>query len=343
MIQIVLVNLQFATKGTCMNNMIYFDMNVFAHLAQRRKNWRDIQNKIFALKAQDYIFPYSPAHMEEIANLCRFPEIKINLIYRNLVVVHTVSCDMELLPGRPSLTKIAELRRVFSESGTPISNDLITVLNSTEQEWNDGILSSVDLQTRLIKESPVICLNRVLADLPVTDFAVCNDIFYMGRKNMKSIEKNFPNIPEMEKENIEPFVELRKRLGIDTSKLNNLNGKDVFLQSGVATILQYSCAENGLSVASIPKGNELIHNHELLETYVTICMNVLDKAGYYSDKENDVLKLRSRMNDVSHAIYGAVTNYFITDDTRLAKRIFSTYSFLGIQTKILNTKEFMLI
>ena len=141
-----------------------------------------------------------------------------------------------------------------------------------------------------------------------------------------------------------PFDKPNKsKLSRLSSKLNNLNGKDVFLQSGVATILQYSCAENGLSVASIPQGNELIYNHELLETYVTICMNVLDKAGYYSDKENDVLKLRSRTNDVSHAIYGAVTNYFITDDTRLAKRIFSTYSFLGIQTKILNTKEFMLI
>lgn len=323
-----------------MKNMIYLDMNVFIDIAQERNNWKNILRKIFALK-KTYCFPYSPAHMEELANLCRLQEGKCGLIRKNIKVISDVSDNMELLPGIPSLKKITDLRQAFAESTTPISADMDTVLSTTEREWNLGRLSSLDQRPRLVEEPPIACLKRVLNDLPVTDFALCNDIFHMGRKNRKSLEENFMHVNRNKKENLESFVDMRQRLGIDTSKLNNLKGKEVFLQSGVKAIFQNSCRENGLNPKSIPTGKELIKNYELLEAYVTVCMNVLDKAGYYSDKENDVLKLRSRMNDISHAIYGSVTDYFVSDDIRLIKRIASTYLFLGISTIVCDTNKFM--
>lgn len=316
-------------------------MNIFGHIVNKRNNWQDIQQKIQLLKSQNYLFPYSPAHMEEVGNLFRELEPEESLINKNIAVISQVSSDVELLPGRPSLNKILQLRNVFTQSQTPISQDIIEILNATEQEWIEGKLSCKDLQTRLTRESPKRCLVRVLNDFGITDFSIQNDVFHMGRKNRKYIKNNFAQINTDNARNVESFIELRERLGIDVVQLDNLSGPNVFLHSGVAKILQDSYNENGSSIDKISYGQKLIENHELLEEHVTLCMNVLDKAGYFPDKENDVLKLRSRMNDVSHAIYGATTTFFISDDERFRRRLSATYAFLKIPTTVLNVKDFI--
>ncbi len=324
------------------NYKIYLDLNIYRHLIELRRGYYSIKKKIISLKSTGCIFPYSAAHMEEIAVMFRMEEEdrpKNNLIKKHINLIEEISSNYELRSGRPSLKTIEESRRHFIASAVPISPEMKAVLDDTEREWRSGLLSSQDLKTRLIIEHPSECLNRVLCDIRVTDDSHRMNVFYMGRRNENSIKKNFAEM-KLDAEGIPSFKELQDKYEINIVELNNLSGADVFLHEGVQAVLKESCKQNNISFDA-PSANTLMDNHELLVKYITIYINVLDKVRYSSDKQNDVLKLRSSMHDVSHAIYGAVADILVTDDIRFAKRLYATYAFLGIPTRVLSSTEFI--
>ena len=47
------------------------------------------------------------------------------------------------------------------------------------------------------------------------------------------------------------------------------------------------------------------------------------------------------MHDVTHAIYGAQADYFVTNDVRFRKKLKATYNFLDIHCKVLSPEEFI--
>lgn len=102
---------------------IYLDMNVMIDYFENRNP--KIVSKINELKGRQVRFPYSPAHIEEIANIARNPNIKspeIGQQYmdKNLRGISYVSGNLEYLPR------------------------------------TDGIILS--------KEDPLVCLKRVVKD-----------------------------------------------------------------------------------------------------------------------------------------------------------------------------------
>lgn len=71
---------------------------------------------------------------------------------------------------------------------------------------------------------------------------------------------------------------------------------------------------------------------------VNILLKVLERAGYYADPFD---KLRSHLHDVSHAIYAAAADVFVTGDERYAKRVRAVYHFLGLKTRVVLTGDFI--
>lgn len=76
----------------------------------------------------------------------------------------------------------------------------------------------------------------------------------------------------------------------------------------------------------------------LLEGYVNLAANCLEKIGFKREKEE---KYRSRLHDVSHMIYAAHTNIFVTDDKKLNPKTKAIYSSIDVPTQVMNQKEFI--
>lgn len=89
------------------------------------------------------------------------------------------------------------------------------------------------------------------------------------------------------------------------------------------------------------KGTDLLKNHRNTEDIVTVVLNFLEKIGYNQEENNKVEKLRSRMHDVTHAIYGAQSDYFVTSDARFRKKLRAAYHFLEIPCVVMSPDEFV--
>lgn len=87
---------------------IYLDLNIYRHLIEKRKNWHFIQDKINFLHKRGFIFPYSPAHMEEIALICQKTDIDnhVEKITQHLNIIKQISKNHEYLPGIPTASEI---------------------------------------------------------------------------------------------------------------------------------------------------------------------------------------------------------------------------------------------
>lgn len=83
---------------------------------------------------------------------------------------------------------------------------------------------------------------------------------------------------------------------------------------------------------------DLKNRFSVLETYVNLAANLLEKIGYYREAED---RSRARLHDVSHIIYAAYCDTFVTADKKLAKKSQAIYSLLGVHTQVLLVKEFV--
>ena len=83
--------------------------------------------------------------------------------------------------------------------------------------------------------------------------------------------------------------------------------------------------------------DDLKNRFSVFEAYVNLAANLLEKIGYYREATK---KSRARLHDVSHIIYAAYCDTFVTADGKLAKKAQAIYSLLGIGTLVLLDKEF---
>ena len=74
-----------------------------------------------------------------------------------------------------------------------------------------------------------------------------------------------------------------------------------------------------------------------LQTTIEFLNELLQGCGYNSDKKNTAV---SGVYDISHMIYATYCDFFVTNDTRLAKRANAIYYYLGIGTKVVTFEEF---
>lgn len=79
-------------------------------------------------------------------------------------------------------------------------------------------------------------------------------------------------------------------------------------------------------------------NFALLEGYVNLAANCLEYIGFKREKEENY---RSRLHDVSHIIYAAHTNIFVTDDKKLNLKTKAIYSSIDVPTNVMDRKGFI--
>lgn len=84
--------------------------------------------------------------------------------------------------------------------------------------------------------------------------------------------------------------------------------------------------------------SDLANRFYLLEEYINLAANILEKIGYHREK---VEKSRSRLHDVSHIIYAAYCDTFVSMDKKLIHKTKAIYSMLEVPTKVLNLEEFI--
>lgn len=85
------------------------------------------------------------------------------------------------------------------------------------------------------------------------------------------------------------------------------------------------------------KFSDIKNRFSIFVAYVNITANLLEKIGYHREKEN---KSRSRLHDVSHIIYGAYSDVFVSADKKMIKKSKAIYCMLEVPTKVLDLNEF---
>jgi hypothetical protein len=85
------------------------------------------------------------------------------------------------------------------------------------------------------------------------------------------------------------------------------------------------------------KFSDIKNRFSVFESYVNLAANLLEKIGYHREKKENS---RSRLHDVSHIIYGAYCDVFVSADKKMIKKTKAIYSMLEIPTKVLDLNEF---
>lgn len=319
---------------------IYLDLNIYRHLIEKRKNWHFIQDKINFLHKRGFIFPYSPAHMEEIALICQKTDIDnhVEKITQHLNIIKQISKNHEYLPGIPTASEIDNVIMWYASENCSISKELIQELEVRKQEWRSGLLTESDRETRLTREVPEVCFYRVCRDANMSEFALKNDAKLISRRTKSKAKVILEELSIPYDETLYAFDEIRTKYGINSEMINNVPIQTFFQQPSVLKLAQdlYS-----LDLNAINKGVDFIKIHSYKEEIIEKLFNILEICGYKKDKQCDVIKIRSRMHDITHAIYGSSAKYFVTDDEKFSQRLRLIYHFLDLPIIIQDSNSFI--
>lgn len=139
------------------------------------------------------------------------------------------------------------------------------------------------------------------------------------------------------------FKHERERNQFETKVISNFKYDKVFLESTVKEYIDYinkfrpvTCPELYVNPTDNKK---YLNNHRQTEAVVNALFNVLESIGYRA--ENQTKRIRSRMHDVSHAIYATKSDVFVIEDGKFREKCKAVYSILGVETKIVSYKEFL--
>jgi hypothetical protein len=75
-----------------------------------------------------------------------------------------------------------------------------------------------------------------------------------------------------------------------------------------------------------------------MEHVFEVIFNYFEEIRYKPDAAK---KSRSRMHDVSHAIYAAHSDYFVTNDGNFASKALVAYTYLGVPTQVVYYLKFI--
>ena len=165
-------------------------------------------------------------------------------------------------------------------------------------------------------EYPIDCYHRVVSG-------------YVGNDLIEPIEKKI-----LEDARSNPLSEPKE--------MNNISPEDIFDQFRKKQISCSLYKQGYLSESEIEKSlnwtfDDIKDKFYIVEAYINLAANLLEKLGYYRESEN---KYRSRLHDVSHMIYGAYCDVFVSADKKMINKLKAIYSALNIPTEVLSLLDF---
>lgn len=177
-----------------------------------------------------------------------------------------------------------------------------------------------ELGIYLCEENPADCYKRVTDEYKGNDLAESNEKAFL----VKALEENQYNNNPNEMNNIAPEKVLLDQiydLKIKESFFMHLLGRRTKKQI-------YSLMNEGFA--------KIQTDFQALETLLSVIFNKLEVIRYYPEKE---MLFRSRLHDVSHAIYASYCDYFVTEDLKLSKKTKAAYSYANIKTNVIDLKK----
>jgi len=245
---------------------VYLDHNVMCDYFSRKEE--NIINKVKLLK-EKVAFPYSPAHLEEVANIKKsnLPSEEImNLVTQNINGIIDITGYYEYLPNEKIISKL---------------------------------------------EDPMLCFYRVIKDYDKT--TTYAEFLH---------EKLF-----------------QERFGVKDdyiiANIGNLNPYDLFENVNVKRALLVFCKNDSSEIVKLKEHNYLC---EKLTYSIDNLVCFLELIGFYSDRLN---QYRSNLHDISHLIYASKADYFVSGDKKTRCKAKAVYSFLNIETKVIDKDEFI--
>lgn len=292
---------------------IYLEYNMI--LALLKKEDVFFSEKVDSLIRRDkkYVFPYSPAHIEEVATIyqdCKDKNKAKEYVKEHLNFISVISDNLEFLP-----------------------NDFFSK------------------KPRIIKEHPCGCMQRVINMYNLTLFAQKNEEFLMSCRTRKEYEAFIKQNPEFSnfvdgKITNDEFQEMAK---INKTSLCEIAPLDIFNSSKLQMIVNkklklsnryggYKSLKGILSINDIPRYATIKDDHPAKEEIINFLIKSLHSAGYHSEHKN---KSRSFMHDISHAIYASKADFLVNDDNASRQKVKAVYAFLNIPCIVLSKQEFI--
>lgn len=168
----------------------------------------------------------------------------------------------------------------------------------------------------IISEDPSVCFNRVI------------DFYHLN-----------PMLERQENEQLKQY----KKTDIDGKKAQKISTLDssILLQEEHSSVLNIKFHLDLLAAMSARKVGlrdfkypEILKSHTAFERCIEITFCYLESIRY---RPESIKKSRSRMHDVSHAIYASIADIIVTDDKKFSKKIKAVYKYWGIKTEVYST------
>jgi hypothetical protein len=260
---------------------IYLDYNLVSYYFE--KSHKPAYEKIELLKGFSD-FPYSPAHLEEIA-------------------VPIMKCHKDQAP----LDSVLKLGSEKLHSLSKLTANL-------------ALRPQNEKRTIFIRENPIDCLKRVITYYDLNEDVERNEEAFL-RKCKES----------------DPTGERANRISnLPTNFLRETDfGKDLELRFYFDPSAAIAARKAKVTEFRWPY---IARSHQLLERTLEMAFNFLEEIRYKPEK---VSKSRSRIHDVSHAIYAASADYFVSRDEKLILKTQVVYNYFGIKTRVIHLDDFI--
>jgi len=115
------------------------------------------------------------------------------------------------------------------------------------------------------------------------------------------------------------------------NECGNLSSREIFSDRYVFSFLEHCAVKRNFRVRT-----DTFHGREAT---IDFLLKVLNIFGFR--KEHGQKRVENRIHDVSHAVYGSYADIFVSNDRKLRHSVMAVYSFISIQTHILNREEFL--
>lgn len=213
------------------------------------------------------------------------------------------------------IEEVAVSEKRYNQPREKTDKDLDFISNFTK---NNSLRPVTRNNCILFNESPHECYQRVIKDYSK------NDLAELIEKNVLEDAHTNPISEPREMNNKKPEDLLQD---IKTKKyiLQKLVNNQIIEKKHIKKALQW-------------KFKDIKSKFYIFEAYVDMSARYLEKLGFFREKTK---KYRSRLHDVSHIIYSAYCDVFVTNDKKLYNKTKAIYSSLNIDTKIYMKDEFI--
>ena len=127
------------------------------------------------------------------------------------------------------------------------------------------------------------------------------------------------------------FMELRERLNFDSAIFNNVSPELV-----LEMIDEKAKQKLNIDLLTYLRATEAFGGKPLYHTL----FNLIDSANYWGDKKT-VHSNVARLYDAAHAYFAQVCDVLVTNDKRMRAKTKAVYSFLGVNTDVVSTNDFL--